>query len=120
MRCTECGVTIDLCLCPAVDEQAARRIGSNEGLFLKRIRDELNLADQRGENNRFLLMNLTAAVGKLNDQILSHHQGQGANAESIMQTLILAGVLLTRIATEGDEAFSFDPARVFGEDNPTR
>ena len=49
LRCTECGGTIDLCLCPAVDEQAFRRIVSNEGVFLKRIRDELNISDERAE-----------------------------------------------------------------------
>jgi hypothetical protein len=119
-RCTECGETLALCLCPAPDEQAARRITSNEGLFLRRVRDELNLADERAETNQFLLEKLTAQVGHLNERIVSHHDGQGANAESIMQTLIQTAVLVTRIATEGDSDFSFSPVTVFGEDNPTR
>lgn len=120
IRCTECAQTVDLCLCPAPDEQAARRAGSAEGLFLRRVRDELNLADERAEPAHRTLVKLSLAAGQVSGKLLAHHNGQGVSAQEVVQELINVAVLATRLATEGDSDFDYSPSSVFGEELPTR
>src|SRR5262245_9808672 len=120
LRCTECGLTLDLCVCPAPDEQAFRRIASNEGTFLNRVRAEIALADERAEGNQFLSVQIHKQAGIVSGLLLSHHDGQGASPQEILQALVQTAVLVTRLAIEGDGEFSYEPRAVFGEDAPTR
>ena len=108
VRCTECGVTEDLCLCQNVCDRAHERLWSPTGLTVRQIWDELASARRVFPENEHMLAALVEKVGELAQALIDHSRGS-KTAPELYKEAIQVACMAIRVATEGDASFPYDP-----------
>ena len=109
--CTECGISIDLCLCLDVSRIAQERVFTREGKFLKRLLQEVERARENFPENQAMMAALMEEVGELAQALIEHDR---RGSEEIPESEILAeavqvAAMALRVALEGDQSFSYNP-----------
>lgn len=115
-RCTECGVTLDLCLCREPAEAAARRLGSDSGRFLAQVLQQVFKAEDDGTPNTDLAALLQIQAADALEHLLRANRSSqivsdagGSSMPNVRQALIEVAALATRLATQGDPLYAYDP-----------
>lgn len=108
-RCTECGTTYDLCICPRPNELAHRRLWSSEGRVIRSVWKALEKHHEQFPNTSYLHGYFVAEAGKVTKLLTEHSEGDKETATGILQQCILVAALATRLAVEGDPYFEYDP-----------
>lgn len=117
LRCTECGVTVDLCCCVEVNDNAHRRLWSDDGKMIRAIRGELHQAREAFPNTRYLHAALIEEVGELAQALMEHSRGGNKTATEVYHEAIQVAAMAIRIGTEGDPDFAYEPFSIFPEEN---
>ena len=114
-RCTECGVTIDLCLCEEVNDMAQERLWSDDGKAIRAIIHELDSAREAFPGNRHMLCALMEEVGELAQAIMQHDRAEGTTTNQVFKEAVQVATMAIRVATEGDQNFAYESWSVIGE-----
>lgn len=101
-RCTECGVTSDLCLCTEVDEKAHDRTQTNPGRFLREI---FLLRSTAPAHN--LVEEMAEQFGTLAMMLVRNRDGGTPPESDIRQHMIRLGILLTALASYGTPEYTY-------------
>ena len=113
-RCTECGVTYDLCLCTDFNRQIHQRLWSPEGRTIRAVQTELLQAREKFPHPDHLLPALMGSVGGLSKAFLEHDRSvEGVTGHEILREAVRVATLALRLAVEGDPTFRYDPDEVF-------
>ena len=107
MRCTECGVTLDLCLCAGVDNLASERLFSPDGKMITDILGEVRSAREKFPGSRHMLCALVEEVGELAQAIMQNDRHEGTTETEVYREAVQVAAMAIRIGTEGDEAFEY-------------
>lgn len=118
-RCTECGITVDLCKCQNLNDNAHRRLWSDDGKMIRSIRGELQQAREAFPDSRYMLCALMEEVGELAQAIMEHSRGENKTAAEVYHEAIQVATMAIRIGTEGDSDFTYEPYSIFGEESST-
>jgi hypothetical protein len=102
-RCTECGVTADLCLCPQVSELAHRRLSTPAGKFLQSVFAQAETS-QPSDN---LFERLNWEFGDLGMKLVRHNRTRDPSPEEIYAAMVKIAAGLTRLATEGTDEYAY-------------
>lgn len=105
-RCTECGVTIDLCLCVNPSDKANFRHVSAIGQFTRAVYEEAS-ANTVGRN---LFEHLVEQVGQIGAALVSNLDTNSPNDNEIRQLMVKAGRTLTLLAAEGTPEYPYPSA----------
>lgn len=106
-RCTECGITLDLCLCVNVEGSAHERNNSADGIVLSMIRGELDAARSEYPDGQHALAALLEEAGKLARGLIKHDRAQEVSTQEVLRRAVTTAVMAIRIATEGDDNFKY-------------
>lgn len=105
--CTECGSSLDLCMCVRPDDMAHERLTSVDGLVIRMIRDEL-VADRTADpDTTHRLATLMEKVGLLSTAMARHDAGLGTSPQEILREAVQAAAMAIRVATEGDGNYRY-------------
>jgi hypothetical protein len=110
-RCTECGVSVDVCVCDR-NEKAEARWDSPEERFLRAViqrlqEDRINHLSQRHMCNR-----LGVQLGQLVSFLLLHDdQGPVSEAEVYQKCIELCSTTI-RLALEGDSTLAYNSKNI--------
>jgi hypothetical protein len=104
LRCTECGVTVDLCLCTDVSEKAESRLKDEHQQFLREVAS-LYESDEFAEDHLFA--ELVQEIGNVGSKLVSHTRNRTPAPAEIHRNLLRVAVLVTRIAVEGTGEYSY-------------
>lgn len=118
-RCTECGITIDLCVCVDVDGSAQDRLHSPDGIVITMIRGELNAARGMYADGEHALAALMEETGKLSRNLVKHDRKQEVTTQEVLRRAVTTAAMAIRIATEGDTNFLYEFPSVETEVLPT-
>lgn len=103
-RCTECGITTDLCTCIDVSFKAHNRLWSPEGRVLRAVRDEIDRARELFPQMSEGMVALMEEVGELANALIEHQKGNKPS-KAILEEAIQVAAVAIRIAIEGDERY---------------
>lgn len=107
-RCTECGATIDLCMCVNIDDSAHQRLASPEGIVIAMIRGELSANPTDGSaGSQHLLVSLMQEVGELAQAMIEHDRIQETTVQMVLRKAVQAAAVTIQIATRGDDNFLY-------------
>ena len=106
-RCTECGITTDLCLCVNVEGSAHDRLHSPDGLVITMIRGELDAARGEYPDGQHALAALLEEAGKLSRCLIKHDRKQEVTTQEVLRRAVTTAAMAIRIATEGDSNFAY-------------
>lgn len=106
-RCTECGVTIDLCLCVNINDSAHERLASPDGLVITMIRGELQAARKQFPRTTHMLAALMEEVGELAQAMMEHDVDGSQTTAQVLREAVQVATMAIRVATEGDENFVY-------------
>lgn len=107
-RCTECGVSLDLCLCANVDLSAHQRLNSVDGQIVSMIRGELAAARGKFPGSTHMLAALMEEVGELAQAMMEHDLNQGTSTQEVLREAVQVASMAVRLAAEGDENFVYE------------
>lgn len=102
-RCTECGVTVDLCLCPEVSDIAQERIASPAGRFLRDVMSQVETAD----SSRRLFEKIVQEIGNVGTKLVSNSEQGTPETEEVYRNLVRLGALLTLLAADGTPEYVY-------------
>lgn len=114
-RCTECGVTLDLCSCPNVNDSAHHRLWGKDGRTIRIMLSELESARKEFPDNQHLLCTLMERIGKLAQAIMEHDRGQGTTTQQVYREAIQAASIAIRVAVDGDQNFLYESSVALGD-----
>lgn len=116
VRCTECGIAVDLCQCVGVDHLIHERLWSPWGRMARGMLKSLNV-NQASGNDTHTLTTLMVHVGKISELLTRIETGQeNAVSQSIVNEAIEIGATAIRLAVEGDRNFpDYNPTTIFPE-----
>lgn len=117
LRCTECGIAIDLCECSEPDHAAHNRLWSPDGKMIRAIRGELQQAREAFPNTHYMHAALIEEVGELAKALMEHSLDGSVTAAEVFHEAIQVATMAIRIGTEGDRDFSYEPYAIFPEEN---
>ena len=106
-RCTECGTTVDLCLCVNINDSAHERLASPDGILATMIRGELRAARAQFPGTTHMLAALMEEVGELAQAMMEHDRDGSQTVPMVMREAVQVAAMAIRIATEGDENFAY-------------
>lgn len=106
-RCTECGVSIDLCLCANVDLSAHQRLNSTDGMIISMIRGELDAARGKFPGSTHQLAALMEEVGELAQAMMEHDRDGSQTVQEVLREAVQVAAMAIRVAAEGDENFVY-------------
>jgi len=118
LRCTECGITADLCQCQNLDENAHNRLWDDDGKMLRAVRGELSQHREAFPNTHYLMAGLVEAVGDLMKALIQQQVGNKQPAEVFHESVKVSAIAI-RMGTEGDPDFPYEPYAIFGEESST-
>lgn len=107
LRCTECGVTVDLCLCANVGLSAQERLNSPDGIVVMMVRGELDAARASFPNAQHMVVALMEEVGELAQAMIDHDRGGSQTAQQVLREAVQVASMAIRIAVEGDDNFAY-------------
>ncbi len=116
LRCTECGVAVDLCKCRNLEENAHSRLWSDDGKMLRAVRGEMGQHREAFPNTHYLMAGLVEAVGDLMKSLIQQQVGNKQPAEVYHESIKVAAIAV-RMGTEGDSDFPYEPYAIFGEES---
>lgn len=110
-RCTECGVSIDLCNC---DYEASARARNNtaDGEVIKMIYGELRAARASFPETTHMLVALGEEYGELCQAMIDHDRSQAKSTNEVLREAVQVATMAIRVATEGDDNFLYQYPRV--------
>lgn len=117
IKCTECGLSLDLCQCEDISLLAHTRLWSAEGVVVKRIMDQLGADRQMKPDNQYNLVYLQRAQGVLAEKMIAISQGINCSPQEVLEASIRVALLAIRIAVEGDGDFSYHPESILTPPN---
>lgn len=106
-RCTECGLTTDLCLCVDVEGSAHDRLQSPDGLVMTMIRGELDAARGKFPDTLHRLAALGEEFGELCQALMQHDIDGSQTTAMVLREAVQVATTAIRIATEGDDNFKY-------------
>ncbi len=106
-RCTECGHTVDLCICVDVEGQAHDRLQSPDGIVMMMVRGELDAARGEYPDGQHALAALLEEAGKLARGLIKHDRAQEVAIQEVLRRAVTTAAMAIRIATEGDDNFKY-------------
>lgn len=106
-RCTECGITLDLCLCANVNLSAHQRLNSADGIIISMVRGELDAARKQFPETTHMLAALTKNVGELAQAMMEHDRDSSQTTQQVLREAVQVATMAIRIAAEGDENFVY-------------
>lgn len=106
-RCTECGVTVDLCLCANVDLSAHNRLNSTDGMIMTMVRGELDAARSQFPETTHMLAALMEEVGELAQAMMEHDRDGSQTTQEVLREAVQVATMAIRVAAEGDENFVY-------------
>jgi len=104
-RCTECGITIDLCQCRDVNQSAYERTQTPEGEFLRAI--EAETVHFERTTHRF--ESLVKLVGELGVKLVSNADTGSPAPSDIYQTLAKIGAVTVKLGSGGTDEYPYIP-----------
>lgn len=116
LRCTECGIGVDLCQCDDPDHRAHVRVWSEDGLVIRAIFAELQEARRKHPVPKHMLAALTEETGEVANALIEHELGTKP-ATDVFKEAVQVAVCALRIAVEGDTEFTYEPYAIFGGEN---
>lgn len=105
--CTECGSSLDLCICVHPDDTAHERLTSVDGQVIRMVRDELAAARAAFPGDTHRLAALGEEHGELCKALMEHDRGLGTSPQEVLREAIQVAAMAIRLATEGDANFSY-------------
>jgi len=105
--CTECGSSLDLCVCVNPDGIAYGRLNSPDGQVIRMVRDEIAADRAADPTTVHLLGTLMEKVGMLSTMLARHDRGLGTSTQEILREAVHAAAMAIRVATEGDADYSY-------------
>ena len=106
-RCTECGVTIDLCTCVNINDSAHERLASPDGIVITMIRGELAAARTKFPGSTHQLVALGEEFGELCQAMMEHDVDGSQSTVMVLREAVQVAAMAIRVATEGDENFAY-------------
>lgn len=116
-RCTECGITLDLCLCENVNDKAQERLWNNDGKTICAIMMEIQSARTTFPGNEHMMAALTEEVGELAQALINHDRGENTTTSQVFKEAVQVAAMAIRIAVEGDHSFAYESLSVIGENS---
>lgn len=107
-RCTECGVSLDLCLCANVDLSAHQRLNSVDGQIILMVRGELDAARGQFPGSTHMLAALMEEVGELAQALMEHDRDGSQTTQEVLREAVQVAAMAIRVAAEGDENFVYE------------
>lgn len=107
-RCTECGVSLDLCLCANVDLSAHQRLNSADGQIISMVRGELDAARGKFPETTHMLAALMEEVGELAQALMEHDRDGSQTTQEVLREAVQVAAMAIRVAAEGDENFVYE------------
>jgi NTP pyrophosphatase (non-canonical NTP hydrolase) len=107
-RCTECGVSLDLCLCANVDLSAHQRLNSVDGQIILMVRGELDAARGQFPESTHMLAALMEEVGELAQALMEHDRDGSQTTQEVLREAVQVAAMAIRVAAEGDENFVYE------------
>lgn len=124
LRCTECGFVLAECPCENPEDIANDRFSTRKGLVLTHA--WARIRESKKVSNVHNVANLAVAVGDLTRMLLVHDEVSRPSlleptspeeappsSQRIYTKVIEVIELAVRIAAEGDDDYSYDPASIF-------
>jgi len=105
--CTECGGSLDLCICIDADTIAHERLTSVDGLVIRMVRDEIAAAREAFPTDLHRLTALGEEHGELCKALMEHDLGLGTTTQQVLREAVQVAAMAIRVATEGDANFSY-------------
>lgn len=106
-RCTECGITTDLCLCMNVEGFAHDRLHSPDGIVMTLVRGELDAARGKFPDSTHQLAALMEEVGELAQALMEHDRDGAQTIAMVLREAVQVASMAIRLATEGDNNFKY-------------
>lgn len=107
-RCTECGISLDLCLCANVDLSAHQRLNSVDGQIISMVRGELDAARGKFPGSTHMLAALMEEVGELAQALMQHDTDGSQTTQEVLREAVQVAAMAIRVAAEGDENFVYE------------
>jgi hypothetical protein len=107
VRCTECGTTVDLCVCANVTLSAHERLNSSDGIVIRMVRGELDAARASFPNATHMVVALMEEVGELAQAMIDHDRSGSKTPHEVLREAVQVASMAIRIAVEGDDNFSY-------------
>jgi hypothetical protein len=105
--CSECGRSLDLCVCVNPDAIAHGRLTSVDGLVIRMVRDELVAAREAFPTDVHRLAALGEEYGELCKALMEHDLGLGTTTQQVLREAVQVAAMAIRVATEGDSNFTY-------------
>ncbi len=105
--CTECGSSLDLCVCVRPDDMAYERLTSVDGLVIRMIRDELVAARAAFPGDVHRLTALGEEHGELCKALMEHDNALGTSPQQVLREAVQVAAMAIRVAVEGDADFLY-------------
>ncbi len=105
--CSECGRSLDLCVCVNPDAIAHERLTSHDGLVIRMIRDELVAARTKFPDNVHQFDALVEEVGELAKGLMEHDRALGTTTQQVLREAVQVGCMAIRVAVEGDADYVY-------------
>lgn len=105
--CSECGSSLDLCVCVNPDTIAHERLTSHDGLMIRMIGDELVAARTKFPDNVHQFDALVEEVGELAKGLMEHDRGLGTTTHQVLREAVQVACMAIRVAVEGDADYVY-------------
>jgi hypothetical protein len=106
VRCTECGMTVDLCTCVNVSEMAQERLHSPEGQFLRAVAAELG----QFPNPKYRFETLVQLVGDLGIKLVNNAAINTPAPPDIYQHIAKIAAIAVLLGSGGTDEYPYEPA----------
>lgn len=108
VRCTECGVTIDLCTCVEVEELASQRLTSEEGKFLREVmRDASGIALGSSADRDHMLERIMSELGMVAMKLVKNDKDRSVADEDVRHELVRLAGAITHLAAHGTPEYAY-------------
>lgn len=103
MRCTECFLQEEHCVCVEPDERAFQRLSSPEGQFLRAVYESALGQDPLAH----LFERIVSEIGMLGMHLVQNSYNYEVSDEEVRNRILRIGAALTLLATKGTPEYSF-------------
>lgn len=115
-RCTECGVSLDICLCQDVDDKAHERLWASDGQTIRAIQMEIRAARSAFPGNRHLMAALVEEVGELAQALIQNDRGERTSNPEVFKEAVQVAAMAIRVAVEGDQSCTYNSDSILGRE----
>lgn len=105
IRCTECNLTVDLCVCVDVEEMAFKRLNSGTGKFLREVFAEAQDFEHNPQDH--LLERIISELGMVSMKLIQNDKDRSVPDTDVRRELVRLAGAVTLLAAIGTPEYAY-------------